>query len=113
MSAALSVLMVTAADVEVELNGQVLFAECLPGVGEGFGFQPAVQRAQVGRRLGGDAEHELGAGGVANYAAPDGVDAVVASDFAGELPAQSSGLSCRAGGPSLDTYPARQEGRGL
>jgi hypothetical protein len=28
------------------------------------------------------------------------------------IPAQSSGLSCRAGGPSLNTYPPRQEGRG-
>jgi hypothetical protein len=38
----LCVLRLTAADVEVELNGQVLFAECLPGVGEGFGFQSPV-----------------------------------------------------------------------
>jgi len=83
----------TAADVEVELDGQVLFAECLPGVGEGFGFQSPVQRGQVGRRRGGHAEHELGAGRVANYAAPDGVDTVVASDFPGQGAGEGGGGS--------------------
>ena len=38
----------SAADVEVELDGQVSFAECLPGMGEGFGFYAAVQGVQVG-----------------------------------------------------------------
>jgi hypothetical protein len=37
-----------AADVEVELDGQVGLAECLPGMGEGFGFYAAVQGVQVG-----------------------------------------------------------------
>src|SRR6202034_2884337 len=53
MSAAPVCLRATAADVEVELNGQVLSAECLAGVGEGLGFQPLVQCAQVGRWRGG------------------------------------------------------------
>src|SRR6202034_2429940 len=61
-----------AAHVEVELDREVLLAECLAGVGEGFGFQPLVQRAQVGRWCGGDTEYELRAGRVANDAAPDG-----------------------------------------
>jgi len=51
-----------AADIGGGLNRQVLLAECLPGVGEGFGFQPPVQRGQVGRRSDGDAEYELRAG---------------------------------------------------
>ena len=37
-----------AADVEVELDGQVGLAECLPGMGNGFGFYAAVQGVQVG-----------------------------------------------------------------
>ena len=37
-----------AADVEVELDGQVGLAECLPGMGKGFGFYAAVQGVQVG-----------------------------------------------------------------
>jgi hypothetical protein len=32
----------------VELDGQVGLAECLPGMGKGFGFYAAVQGVQVG-----------------------------------------------------------------
>src|ERR1700681_436625 len=38
----------SAADAKVELYRQVSVAECLPGVGEGFGFDALMQGVQVG-----------------------------------------------------------------
>ncbi len=38
----------SAVDAEVELDGQVSLAECLPGVGEGFSFDALMQGVQVG-----------------------------------------------------------------
>jgi hypothetical protein len=38
----------SAADAKVELDRQVSLAECVPGVGEGFGFDALVQGVQVG-----------------------------------------------------------------
>ena len=38
----------SAADAKVELDRQVSLAECVPGVGEGFGFDALMQGVQVG-----------------------------------------------------------------
>jgi hypothetical protein len=64
-------------------------------VGEGFGFEAAVQRGQVGCLRGGDGEHDFQGAGVADYPALGGVDAVVAFDFSGEGAGESDGLQNR------------------
>ena len=67
-------------------------AECLPGVSEGFGFDAAVQRGQVGCLLGRDGDHDLWVAGVADDPALNILNVVVGSDFPGEGAGEGNGL---------------------
>ncbi len=66
----------TAADVQVKLDGQAGVGEGLMGVGEGFGFDAVAQRGQVSCLCGGDAEHDLRVGSVTDHPAFRVIDAV-------------------------------------
>ena len=81
----------SAADVEVELDGQAGVADGVADVAESFGFDALVEGAQVGGLAGGDGDDDFGVAGVADDPGPGGVHAVVGADFPGHRAGERGG----------------------